>query len=426
VAADAQKPSLPAIVETLDSLKTSDASNRRELMEALEQWAKVGFPEEAGRLILDHAGYSFPPINQYPETPNDQLLRLLWNGKTTVDGEDVEASFPGFDEACRASAIRLLAELRNRSASESLARILALCAKDELPSVGWPFLLPLERTPRDPDLLIPSMLALLEKTESVSPVHSALLAYANAGMFTAAQSRECAGLIARQTSRAIDDLHRQRTEHGPEVRWQDDYVTVKIDAGVLLDLLGRLQQSSAMPVFEGAVQSSEPWVKLWAASGLTRAGQAVPHEVFRQIAAWPDCRLTLARELEALERPDLFPNDFMNQPSLAEATMVDWLLFPTELGRAPDEIRQLQVMTIDTDDGLADLYVFAFRTHSPHWLSEKDWVVGVAGPFLVNDQPTFESLGGTFSRFESLSEKSVDGHVETLLGTVEGISGSEG
>jgi hypothetical protein len=58
-------------------------------------------------------------------------------------------------------------------------------------------------------------------------------------------------------------------------------------------------------------------------------------------------------------------------------------------------------------------------------LSDKDWVVRVAGPFLIDDQPTFESLGGTFSRFESLSEKSVDEHVEGLLGTVEGISGTE-
>ena len=36
------------------------------------------------------------------------------------------------------------------------------------------------------------------------------------------------------------------------------------------------------------------------------------------------------------------------------------------------------------------------------------------------------SRAGTFSRFESLSEKSVDDHVEALLGTVEGISGTEG
>jgi hypothetical protein len=134
----------------------------------------------------------------------------------------------------------------------------------------------------------------------------------------------------------------------------------------------------------------------------------------------------LARELETLERSDLFPNEFLNQPSLAEAAMVDWLLFPTELGRAPDEIRQLESVPLETDDGLADLYVFAFRTHPPHWLSDKDWVVGVAGPFLVSDQPTFEGLGATFSRFESLSEKPLDEHVEVLLGTIAGMSGAEG
>jgi hypothetical protein len=59
-------------------------------------------------------------------------------------------------------------------------------------------------------------------------------------------------------------------------------------------------------------------------------------------------------------------------------------------------------------------------------LSEKDWVVGVAGPFLVSDQPTFDSLGATFSRFECLSEKPLEEHVEALLGTVEGISGVDG
>ena len=196
MAADAQKPSLTAVAETLDRLKTSDASKRRECMETLERWAKGGFPDEAGRLILDHAAYSFPPINRYPETPNDQLLRLLWNGKTTVAGEDVETSFAQLDEDCRASAIRLLAELGTPSASESLARILTLCAKDKLPSVGWPFLLPLERKPRDPDVLIPSMLGLVEKTEGAGPVHSALLAYANARMLTSKQSRECADLVA--------------------------------------------------------------------------------------------------------------------------------------------------------------------------------------------------------------------------------------
>ena len=255
-------------------------------------------------------------------------------------------------------------------------------------------------------------------------MHSALLAYASAGMLTPEQSRVCAEIVAAQASRAIDSLQRSLTEHGIGHRWDDDYVSVKTDAGLLLDLLGRLDQPSSTPVLENTIGAAEPWVKLWGALGLIRSGRLVAREVFRQIAEWPECRITLARQLQALDRSELFPADFSNQPSLAEAAMVDWLLYPTELGRAPDEIRQLESFPIETDDGVADLYVFAFRTHPPHWLADKDWVVGVAGPFLASDQPTFESLGATFSQFESLSVRPLEEHVETLRRSVEGISGS--
>ena len=83
------------------------------------------------------------------------------------------------------------------------------------------------------------------------------------------------------------------------------------------------------------------------------------------------------------------------------------------------------MVPLETDDGVADLHVFAFRTHPPHQLAARDWVVGVAGPFLQSDQPTVEGLGATFSRFEPLSDKTLEEHVEVLLETVDGIAGSE-
>ena len=242
-------------------------------------------------------------------------------------------------------------------------------------------------------------------------------------MFTQEQSRRCAGIVAVQASRAVDDLRRRLAEHGLAGRWADAYVSSKIDTALLLDLLGRLHQPDALPVFEAALWRI--WDCLWGALGLVRSGRSVDAEVFRQIAQRAECRLSLARELESLHRPELFPADFLNQSSLAEAGLVEWLLFPTELGRPPDEIRQLEVVPLETDDGVADLYVFAFRTHSPHWLSAKDWVVGVAGPFLQSDQPTFEGLGATFSLFECWSDKPVEEHVEVLLEAASGISGSE-
>jgi hypothetical protein len=425
MAADAEKPPLSAVGQVLDGLETSDASRRRECLTRLERWAEDGLPHGAGPLVIDRAARSFPPTDQYPATPNEALLRLLWNGKTTVAGDDVEAVFPQLDEACRACAIRLLAELGTRTASESLARIISSCARDGLPKVGWPLLLPLERAPWAPDVLIPALLDFVGETVGVGPVHSALLGYVKAGMLTPEQSRTCAEIISGQVSHYIDDLHRRLAALGLADRWNDDYASVRTGANLLLDLLGRLDQPCALPVFESAVHLLDPWIKLWGAMGLISRGRSVDPQVFRQIAEWAECRLPLARELQALDRSDLFPADFLNQPSLAEAALVEWLIVPTELGRAPDEIRQLELLPMETDDGVADLYVFAFRTHPPHWLSEKDWVVGVAGPFLASDQPTFEGLGATFSRFEPLSDRPLEEHVEVLLDTVDGISGSD-
>ena len=135
---DPAKPSLATVADILTALQTPDASSRRQCMEQLEGWAEGGLPEGADRLILDQAAQSFQPTNGYPERPNEQLIRLLWDGKTNVSVENVESVFPNLDEACRASTIRLLAELGTRTASESLARVLNQCANGGLPKVMWP------------------------------------------------------------------------------------------------------------------------------------------------------------------------------------------------------------------------------------------------------------------------------------------------
>ena len=423
MAADTGKPSLTAVGDAMQGLESTDAAARRACLARLERWCDDGLPDGAGALILECASRSFAPADAYPATPNEQLVQLLWNGRTSVAGEDVESVFPELDEGCRASAIRLLAELATRPASESLARVLSRCATGGLPRVAWPFLLPLERAPRDPDLLIPPLLDRVAETDGVGPVHATLLAFAGARMFTQEQSRRGAGIIARQASHAIGDLGRRLADHGLAGRWEDEYVSMKVEVGLLLDLLARLEPQSAVPVLERAVSSPDPWIKMWGALGMVRAESPVDPRVFLQIAASAECRIPLARQLDELARSELFPADFLNQPSLAEAAMVEWLLSPTELGRAPDEIEQLDVVPLETDDGVADLYVFAFRTRPPHFLADKGSIVGISGPFLSSHQPTFEGMGATFSRFETLACRSIEEHVQVLLETVDGMSG---
>ena len=115
---------------------------------------------------------------------------------------------------------------------------------------------------------------------------------------------------------------------------------------------------------------------------------------------------------------DLMPPATRTQGKLAEAELVHWLMFPTELGRAPDDIEEVMVVPMRHHAGPADLYVFKFRTLEPHWAASEGWTIGVAGPYLRREQPTSNSLGATFSRFERYEEGALRASVEAIVGTM--------
>ena len=93
--------------------------------------------------------------------------------------------------------------------------------------------------------------------------------------------------------------------------------------------------------------------------------------------------------------------------------MVNWLVYPTELGRVPDEIELMKVVPIDTGlaGGIYDYYLFRFRTLEPHWAAKNGWIAGVSGPFHRQASPTVHALGHTFSTFTKWEAMHPDDHV---------------
>src|SRR5262249_28755248 len=116
----------------------------------------------------------------------------------------------------------------------------------------------------------------------------------------------------------------------------------------------------------------------------------------------------------AVDEPERHPIKYGTQSALAESDMVRWLIYPTELGCAPDEIEEIAVLPLSTDDEIADLYVYRFRTFAPHWGAEKGWMVGWSGPSLRSEQPTTCGLGRTFSHFEPFDPETIDDYLAGL------------
>jgi len=111
-------------------------------------------------------------------------------------------------------------------------------------------------------------------------------------------------------------------------------------------------------------------------------------------------RVSIYELLKQHNLTDLFPKSFLTREKFAESYLVNWLEFPTELGKSPDEIEQVEIIEIDDTDTKFYYYVFKFRTHPPHWAADEDWLLGVVGPYLENSNPT-DFPNGTFSRLSS-------------------------
>ncbi|MGE7778260.1 hypothetical protein ACQKLP_26325 [Chitinophaga sp. NPDC101104] len=123
------------------------------------------------------------------------------------------------------------------------------------------------------------------------------------------------------------------------------------------------------------------------------------HDVL-PFAANPATRVMAFALLHHFDLKYLFPQNLHTQVKAAESHLANWLEFPTELDAFPDEMEYLQTPSIDVD-GTGQQYVqyevFRFRVRPPHWAADRDWMLGVAGPYFPGGEP-YDHPAATFSR----------------------------
>jgi hypothetical protein len=210
-------------------------------------------------------------------------------------------------------------------------------------------------------------------------------------------------------------LPAQRPE-GIDWMFEEGYAENRHLGGLLLDLLGYFPSPEAESELQEGLRYHDPRLKLFAVCSLLRIGRPVePRDVF-QVAANPEVRNWLYDRLTDFGRPDLYPHALKTQEAFAEGEIVQWLTYPTELGRVPDEIELMAVITEDMGppEGLLDWYLFRFRTFPPHWAAEDGWIAGVAGPYLRKDAPGTRSYGDTFSKFTPWDSMTPEEHVADI------------
>lgn len=131
--------------------------------------------------------------------------------------------------------------------------------------------------------------------------------------------------------------------------------------------------------------------RYYALDTLLTMGENVDKDTVRELAQDISVASLTYGKLAAHKRLDLFPTEFTDEKYLAKSDMSQWLLYPTELNKLPDEIECLGEAKIKKDK----YFIFKYKTDSENLPDElkNEWLIGWSG-----------DNGGTFSRFDKLAD----------------------
>ncbi len=150
-----------------------------------------------------------------------------------------------------------------------------------------------------------------------------------------------------------------------------------------------------------------------------RSGERPEPAKIKSFAARPETRNVLFWSLHAEGRADLYPAEYRTLEAIGESDLVFWLLHPSELASAPDEIALVKEVAREQGGQRVRFLVFRFRTRPPQWAAGNGWMAGVAGPYSDREEPTGPP-GGVFSELEPIDARTPEEHVALVVQRIYG------
>lgn len=208
-------------------------------------------------------------------------------------------------------------------------------------------------------------------------------------------------------------------------RYQYPYVDHRDFLTLLVEIAGWWRKQCLLDIVDGMREHSDPLIRVARALSMLRAGCQIDQTELEWIAEHPRERVLLRSGLEELDLAGLCPKPCRDIATMAEGHMVDWLVFPTELGCEPDEIELLHVEVRVVQWGRrkprpTEYYFFRFRSASFNYHDMNKWIVGMSGGFQRLSGKKFNYTCDTFSYFNTLRSCTIEQHIAMYLDESEG------
>jgi hypothetical protein len=409
-------------MDSIDTLLADlDSADKAGQDLAVKKLCRLTSAEQCARLVVA-AAKDYPNDRDRYEYIGVQLLRNCWSSPHPAQICAVVEHYTalsGHPEK-QWQALRILTELKTR---ESLAAFVDLLQRPESRSVSLELpLVPLvgsfwggKDPPEAVSALFPAWFELVEHLDDIGGVYSLIASCHAVGLLDFADYPQ---FVADSVRRARRDLALiagagASSQPGDDSACPDRSLSrARSDLEWLLDLFSHMEHPDIPQIVVDSLESTCQNVQLFAIPAALGRGIAVKDELLSALAARPSNRHKLWRLLEQSENLSRFPPGYATIQKLAEANLVMWLEFPTEMGRAPEEIEPLTVVrSVDEQGDPIESHFFKFR--HPEYM-DGEWFVGFAGTYATGGVPTLVG-SGTFSRFEVLESKSIAEHVADYL-----------
>lgn len=368
---------------------------------------------------------------KFKDELDDPSLRLLAAARSAARDKDPSRLIPEVERASaslgslgKQAALSIVTLAHTREGAMAYLRLLAQIPED--PEQGFLPTFEASAGPEVAGVLFPSILEHVRDRRRAFPIYQMLLEFRQRDLVQADVAKKHHGSIVGTLKEELVHARTHQRERGLGWREESPYADCRDLIGLIFDLAGHLGSKSLLSVVHQSSDLFDPRLRRFRAVALLNRGANVPDAELEWIARSPRDRYWLLNQLRKIGAVHRLPSACLDQALIAEGAMVDWLCYPTELGREPDEIILFAKESRSASSGprlvrwlmkreMVDYYFFRFRVTEEHWSKEQGWTVGMAGGYARKDQPTTSHDGGTFSTFGKWEEKSPAEHVAGYL-----------
>lgn len=343
--------------------------------------------------------------NQYPKAKYEwqnisAILIDVATEKPDVDYiSEIQNVFSALNSDAKTSALMFLQKYDKK---ESIVTYIELISKHYIELSSLP-IFELEKNPKYEEIIFPQLLYCTDNEKITYDIYLLALKYLDTGLITVNKEDK---FINQVLSECKNNRKKIESIQGPKDKrdwiWDmEDYLELRYKQEIILDLLGFIDNQTSIEEQKRGLNFNDNRLKYFSILSLLKHDIEVSMIETELVASDLETRNLLYDGLKKINRLDLFPQQYKNQAAFAESNMVNWLIYPTELGRVLDEIELMKVVSEDTKtaDGVIEFYLFRFRSNHPDWV-ESGWMVGLAGPFITKGGPNTDAYGYTFSSFE--------------------------